>query len=89
KSVPGQDFAVQDDQGGPRMDRGLEHLVSSDAAIIQVRRRLLRALRELREGQEPPEAHDGARYAVRSLDMVLPKDVAIEEGGRAYMTAKV
>ncbi len=36
-----------------------------------------------------PEAHDGARYSVRSLDMELPKDVAIEEGGREYMTAKV
>ena len=89
KSVPAQDFAVQDDQDGPRMDRRLEHLVSSDQAIIQVRRRLLRALRELREGQEPPEAHDGARYSVRSLDMELPKDVSIEDGGREYMTAKV
>ena len=89
KSVPAQDFAVQDDQAGPRMDRRLEHLVSSDQAIIQVRRRLLRALRELREGQEPPEAHDGARYSVRSLDMELPKGVAIEDGGREYMTAKV
>ena len=89
KSVPAQDLAVQDDQGGPRMDRSLEHLVSSDQAIIQVRRRLLRALTDLREGQEPPEAHDGGRYRVRSLDMVLPKGVAIEEGGREYMTAKV
>ena len=88
KSVPGQDFAVQDDQGGPRMDRGLEHLVSADQAIVQVRRRLLRALTDLREGQEPAEAHDGARYRVRSLDMVLPKDVAIEEGGREYMTTR-
>ena len=88
-SIPAQDFAVQEDQGGPIADRSMEHLVSSDSALIQVRQRLMRSARAILEGTEPPEAHNGDAYRVRSMDMVLPKGVGIEEGGREQMVARV
>jgi phenylpropionate dioxygenase-like ring-hydroxylating dioxygenase large terminal subunit len=89
KSISAQDFAVQEDQGGPIMDRSLEHLVSSDAAIIAVRKRLLDATKALADGVEPPEAADGDLYRVRSLDTILPRDVPLAVGGRDLMTARV
>ncbi|MEX2490218.1 MAG: Rieske 2Fe-2S domain-containing protein [Nitrospirales bacterium] len=90
KSIPAQDFAVTEVQGGSRRtDRAREHLVSSDTAIIQVRKRLIKSCRELQEGIEPPEAHDGEAYRVRSLDIVLPKDTLLEEGGKPYLVSKV
>lgn len=89
KSVSAQDFAMQEDQGGLIADRSLEHLVSSDTAIIAIRHRLLGAVNALQEGREPPETGDGSLYRVRSLDMVLPRDVPVEVGGARYMIAKV
>ena len=59
------------------------------STIIQVRRRLMRSVRQLMEGQEPPEARNGGAFRVRSLDIVLPKAVAIEDGGQEYMVSKV
>jgi phthalate 4,5-dioxygenase len=50
KTFPLQDIAMMEDQRGPLMDRTKEHLASSDAAIIQVRRRLIGAARALAEG---------------------------------------
>lgn len=90
KSIPAQDFAVTEVQhGGPVSDRTREHLVSSDTAIIQVRRRLLRSVRQTMEGQDPPEAANGGAFRVRSLDLVLPKSVPLEEAAQDYMVSKV
>jgi phthalate 4,5-dioxygenase oxygenase subunit len=89
RSISAQDFAVQEDQGGFVMDRSLEHLVSSDAAIIAVRKRLLDAAKALGDGAEPPEAADGDLYRIRSLDVVLPRDVPIGVGGQQMMIARV
>ena len=91
KSAPAQDFAVQEDQGGRLMDRTIEHLVSSDEAIIRARRRLLRRAMDLQEGVEPPEAHNGAVYRARALDTVLPRTVEVDsaEGGAGHMTSPV
>src|SRR5262249_34104780 len=50
KTFPLQDIAMMEDQRGPLMDRTKEHLASSDAAIIQVRRRLIGAARALASG---------------------------------------
>ncbi|MEK9659640.1 MAG: Rieske 2Fe-2S domain-containing protein [Chloroflexota bacterium] len=80
RSISAQDFAMQEDQGGLVMDRTRERLVSSDAAIIAVRKRLLDAVVSLSAGQEPQEAADGARYQVRGLDAVLPRKVGLMEG---------
>ncbi len=90
KSIPAQDFAVTERQYGLSIsDRTRERLVSSDTAIIQVRRRLLRSVRQVMEGQEPPEAKNGAAFSVRSLDLVLPKTVPFEDGARDYMVSRV
>ena len=90
KSIPAQDFAVTERQYGLAVsDRKRERLVSSDTAIIQVRRRLLRSVRQLMEGQEPPEARNGAAFAVRSLDLVLPKEAPFEEAAREHMVSRV
>ena len=90
KSIPAQDFAVTERQYGRSVsDRSREHLVSSDTAIIQVRRRLMRSVRQLMEGQDPPEAKNGGAFRVRSLDLVLPKSVPLEAGAQDYMVSKV
>ena len=90
KSIPAQDFAVTERQYGRSIsDRSREHLVSSDTAIIQVRRRLIRSVRQLMEGQDPPEAKNGGAFRVRSLDLVLPKSVPFEAGAQDYMVSKV
>jgi hypothetical protein len=44
-----------ENQWGPIADREQEHLTSSDYMIIKVRRRLLKAARDLQNGIEPSE----------------------------------
>jgi phenylpropionate dioxygenase-like ring-hydroxylating dioxygenase large terminal subunit len=88
KSVPAQDWAVQEDQGGPILDRSLEHLVSADSAIITVRQRLLRTLRDLQEGIEPSEPATGAGYRVRPVDIILDRRLEVWEGARQYLEAE-
>jgi hypothetical protein len=57
---------------GPIYDRSKEHLGTSDSAIMAVRRRLLRAARELRdEGVVPSQATDPECYQVRSDALLL------------------
>jgi phenylpropionate dioxygenase-like ring-hydroxylating dioxygenase large terminal subunit len=87
KSIPAQDWAMQEEQGGPIFDRSLEHLVSADASIIAVRRRLLQTVRELQEGTEPSEPHSGSGYHVRPIDITLSADVSVWDGARDYYTA--
>jgi len=89
KSIPAQDWAVQADQGGPIADRSLEHLVSADGAIIQVRQRLLKTLRELQEGIEPAEPVAVSESRVRPIDIVLSQDVDVWDGASDYLSAKV
>jgi phenylpropionate dioxygenase-like ring-hydroxylating dioxygenase large terminal subunit len=87
KSIPAQDMAIQADQGGPIMDRTREHLVSADAAIIAMRRRLLTAAKNLLAGQEPPEARGAEKYNIRALDVILPRTAVWEEPAREAMSA--
>ena len=71
--IPGfgvQDQAIQESQG-LIVDRTREHLGSSDTAIIQVRKRLLNAARELRDRGARPPGSDPASYLVRSASMIL------------------
>ncbi|HZR97378.1 MAG TPA: Rieske 2Fe-2S domain-containing protein [Chloroflexota bacterium] len=69
-----QDLAVQEDQfGGPIADRTREHLGTSDTAVIALRQRLLRAVRALQQGVEPPEARDPDAYLIRSAALLLPR----------------
>jgi phthalate 4,5-dioxygenase len=88
KSIPAQDWAVQSDQGGPIANRSLEHLVSADGAIIQVRERLLKTLRQLQEGMEPMEPAVEGESRVRPIDIVLANDLEVWDGAEDYLTAK-
>jgi phenylpropionate dioxygenase-like ring-hydroxylating dioxygenase large terminal subunit len=66
---------------GPIPDRSGEHLGSTDAMIVRVRRRLLDAARALREdGTIPPGVDDPEVYFQRSGGIVLPTDVDWLEG---------
>ena len=52
------------------VDRSLEHLGSSDIAVIAARRRLLKLARDLENGVEPMAASHPELYRVRPLDLV-------------------
>jgi len=80
--IPGfgvQDQAIQESQG-PIVDRTLEHLGSSDAAIIQVRRRLVNAARALAERGAPAPGRDPASFLVRSTSVLLPPGASWVDG---------
>ena len=82
-----QDTAVQESMGAI-YDRTRERLGASDAAIIQMRRRLMRAAQELEHGIEPP-ALDPTVFQVRSVSLLLPRsETAWPEAAREAMTAK-
>ncbi len=76
-----QDTAITESIGA-RYDRTKETLGSTDALIIQTRRRLMAAARDLEEGREPIiSARD---YRLRPYSCVLPRDTpswvkAVEE----------
>jgi phthalate 4,5-dioxygenase len=60
---------------GPIMNRPGEHLGTADAAIIRVRRRLLEAVKALRDkGVPPPGVAEPSVYTVRSCLTVLPPE---------------
>jgi phenylpropionate dioxygenase-like ring-hydroxylating dioxygenase large terminal subunit len=88
KSIPAQDWAVQEHQGGPILDRSLEHLVSADSAIIAVRQRLLNTLREFQEGTEPGEPGVLATQRVRPIDIILHRGLEVWDGAREYLEAR-
>jgi phthalate 4,5-dioxygenase oxygenase subunit len=82
-----QDLAVQESMGAI-YDRTNERLGSADAAIIQMRRRLLKAARELEQGIEPPGLRPES-FQVRSVSIVLPRDVpSWPEASSEAMTAR-
>jgi phthalate 4,5-dioxygenase oxygenase subunit len=72
KSLAAQDMAVQYDQAGVIADRTRENLVSSDKAIIMLRQKLLKAVRDLQAGKEPPEVRCPEKFNVTGVDIVLP-----------------
>jgi phenylpropionate dioxygenase-like ring-hydroxylating dioxygenase large terminal subunit len=67
-----QDFAVQESMG-PIYDRTQEHLGSADTAIIQMRRLLIQAVRDVEEGRDPVGSQ-GQGSNVRPAQMHLPED---------------
>jgi len=86
KAIPSQDLAVIQDQGyGNIADRSLEKLTSSDLAIVQIRKRLLDAVKALMAGTEPSEPGNMEAYRVRPIDFVLPRDVDLDDGERAVI----
>ena len=62
-----QDVAVQEAMG-PIVDRSREHLGSTDKAIIQMRRMLLDATRDVEAGKRPKGADTSSYAHVRAVD---------------------
>lgn len=83
-SAPLQDRGIQETMG-PILDRTKEHLGTADAQIIQVRRRYMRAARELREGVTPPGVDNPALFRKRGVALLLPKGVSWVEANREPM----
>jgi hypothetical protein len=83
--IAAQDTAMQESQG-PIMDRSQEYLGSSDTAIIRARRTLLQAVRGLERDADPPGLV-AASQRVRSVSLVLPRDVPFQEGAREALVA--
>jgi phthalate 4,5-dioxygenase oxygenase subunit len=68
-----QDMAVQESMGSI-VDRTLEHLGTSDTAIIMVRRQLMRHAMAATEGTVPYAAYHRDVYRTRFADVVVPKE---------------
>ena len=72
-NVREQDMAIVETMG-PVLDRTVEHLGSSDTAIIAYRRLMIRAARQLQQGIEPFCAQHPEFYRVRTLDVLDESD---------------
>jgi hypothetical protein len=81
-----QDAAVQESMG-PIVDRAKENLVSTDNGIIMMRHRLLRALKAMEKGEQPPGI-DLVHQRVRSASVVLPPDQPFKDAAREALIAK-
>jgi hypothetical protein len=87
-TIPLQDQAVTESMG-PTMDRSVEHLGSTDAAIIRARRRLLDAAIHLRDtGVPPASVDDAALFRVRSASGLLPKGASWLDGTSEWLKAQ-
>jgi phthalate 4,5-dioxygenase oxygenase subunit len=83
-----QDQAMQESMGAI-YDRTQEHLGTSDTAIIQVRRRWLKAATDLRDhGITPLGVTNPEAYYVRSAGVVLPRSTPWVEGAAEHLAAK-
>jgi hypothetical protein len=67
-----QDRAVQESMG-PIVDRSIERLGTTDRAIIQARRALLKALKTVQQGGDPPGL-EPTYYRLRAYETILPKE---------------
>ena len=69
-----QDRAMTEPMG-PIYDRTQEHLGTTDAMVIYMRRRLLDAARALRDdGTRPANVDDARLYRIRPASILLPED---------------
>ena len=78
-----QDAAMTDSMGAI-VDRTEEHLGTTDAAIIRMRRRLIQGANDLREGIEPYAASHPEVFKVRSGGAVLPRDVHFKDDAEVW-----
>ena len=89
RNIGDQDRAITE-TSGPTPDREQEHLGSTDALIIRVRRRMLDAAKALaREGEVPPGVDNPEVYRQRSGWTVLPRGVDYWEGTREMRKAPI
>ncbi|MSQ26765.1 MAG: aromatic ring-hydroxylating dioxygenase subunit alpha [Dehalococcoidia bacterium] len=88
RGIGEQDMAAQESMG-PIYDRTKEHLGVSDAAIISMRRLLLRLAHALEAGQEPAAAAQPENYRVRSAALVLPRAQPWQQGAAGALASPV
>jgi phthalate 4,5-dioxygenase len=75
---------------GPIYDRSNEHLGTTDAMVIRVRRRLIAAVQaHMKHGITPPGVDDPGAYRVRSGGVFLPPDADWVEATRELRQAFV
>jgi len=77
KGLAIQDASLQESMG-PIVDRSLENLVSTDNAIIQARRLMLKSAKNLAKLEHPPGTRT-ADMQVRSASFVLPAELGCKE----------
>ncbi len=87
KGIPVQDQACTESMG-TIANRTKERLGTSDTAIIQARRRLMSAAKQLLQGDRPYSAYHSDAYFIRSTVLELPKDIPFDEGAKELMQAK-
>ena len=75
-----QDASLQE-SAGPIQDRTKENLCSTDNGILMMRRMLLKAARDNREGKSLPGLKPDEQR-VRSCAVELPKNVKFKDGAR-------
>src|SRR6266545_5824492 len=89
RGIREEDIAIQENLYGPMVDRTKEHLGTSDAGVIALRRRLLKAARDLQAGREPPELRSGHAYRVHPVADLARRDVSVEGVARAAIPMSV
>jgi phthalate 4,5-dioxygenase len=89
RGIREEDIAIQENLYGPIADRTKEHLGTSDAGVIALRRRLLKAVRDLQAGREPPEPYCGGAYRVHPTASLMQRDASFEEVARSAIPAAV
>jgi phthalate 4,5-dioxygenase oxygenase subunit len=82
-----QDASLQESMG-PIQDRTRENLVSTDNGIIMVRNRLMKAARALAEKGQLPPGRDAESQSIRSVAMMLARDVPFNEGAKNALRAE-
>ena len=82
-----QDASLQESMG-PIQDRTRENLVSTDNGIIMVRHRLMKAARALAEKGVQPPGRDPQSQQVRSVAIVLRRDLPFKEGAKDALHAE-
>ncbi|MPZ88170.1 MAG: Rieske 2Fe-2S domain-containing protein [Nitriliruptorales bacterium] len=85
RGIAMQDASLQESMG-PIVDRTQEKLVSTDAGIIQARKQLENAVKELRDQGTTPPGVNPEHHKVRSAAVVLPKDQPFIEGASDALT---
>jgi hypothetical protein len=91
QSIPAQDRAVTErmspmPDGDPTVvNRMEERLGTSDAAIILLRRRLLRLAADLEKGVVPSAVSNGRLYFLRAPAIPLGNDVPFDVGAAEYI----
>ena len=83
--IPNQDAAVQESMGFIS-DRTREHLGTSDRALVNFRRLMLRLAQDLADGKEPSAAMRGEDYNVRSVSVISQAGIPFEQAAAPFMS---